>query len=185
MTQTQKFYALMGTMRRFYLCMYCNQGKHTYRFKFLFFFQGENFGNPSFWLFEIYCTTLSAVTLLCNLVLKFFQLSECELKFLLHSQHFTSSEKLQVQRLNMDIFLWLICISCALLLCLHTCLCEGVRSPGTGVTDRCEVPCGCWELNPGSLQEQPVLLTAEPSLQPLYKHLNIGVLFFKFSQQQF
>jgi hypothetical protein len=32
-----------------------------------------------------------------------------------------------------------------------------------GVTDDCEPPCGCWESN---LQEQPVLLTAEPSLQP-------------------
>ena len=30
----------------------------------------------------------------------------------------------------------------------------------------CEPPCGCWELNSGPLEEQPVLLTAEPSLQP-------------------
>jgi hypothetical protein len=30
----------------------------------------------------------------------------------------------------------------------------------------CEPPCGCWELNLGSLEEQSVLLTAEPSLQP-------------------
>jgi hypothetical protein len=30
------------------------------------------------------------------------------------------------------------------------------------------LPCGSWELSPGSLQEQPVLLTAEPLLQPLY-----------------
>jgi hypothetical protein len=29
------------------------------------------------------------------------------------------------------------------------------------------MPCGCWELNPGPLEEQPVLLSAEPSLQPL------------------
>ena len=29
-----------------------------------------------------------------------------------------------------------------------------------------EPPCGCWELN--SLEEQSVLLTAEPSLQPLF-----------------
>ena len=28
--------------------------------------------------------------------------------------------------------------------------CEGVRFPGTGVTDSYEMPCGCWELNPGS-----------------------------------
>ena len=37
--------------------------------------------------------------------------------------------------------------------------------PGNGLTDGCELPCGCWELNPGPLEDQPVLLTAEPSLQ--------------------
>jgi hypothetical protein len=31
------------------------------------------------------------------------------------------------------------------------------RSPGTGVIDSCEWPCGCWELNFGPLEEQPVL----------------------------
>ena len=35
------------------------------------------------------------------------------------------------------------------------------------VMDGCEPPCGCWELNSGPLEEQSVLLTAEPSLQPL------------------
>jgi hypothetical protein len=39
------------------------------------------------------------------------------------------------------------------------------------ITDGCEPPCGCWELNPGPLEEQSVLLTAEPSLQPLYRVL--------------
>jgi len=34
------------------------------------------------------------------------------------------------------------------------------------ITDGCEPPCGCWDLNSGPLEEQPVLLTAEPSLQP-------------------
>ena len=29
--------------------------------------------------------------------------------------------------------------------------------------DDCEPPCGCWELNRGPLEEQPVLLTAKPS----------------------
>ena len=29
-------------------------------------------------------------------------------------------------------------------------------------------PCMCWELNPGSLEEQPVLVITEPSLQPLH-----------------
>ena len=35
------------------------------------------------------------------------------------------------------------------------------------ITDGCEPPCGCWQLNSGRLEEQSVLLTAEPSLQPL------------------
>jgi hypothetical protein len=34
------------------------------------------------------------------------------------------------------------------------------------IIDGCEPPCGCWELNSGPLEEQSVLLTAEPSLQP-------------------
>jgi hypothetical protein len=34
------------------------------------------------------------------------------------------------------------------------------------ITDGCEPPRGCWELNSGSLKEQSVLLIAEPSLQP-------------------
>lgn len=35
----------------------------------------------------------------------------------------------------------------------------------TGVTQSSELPCGCWELNLGPREEQPVLLTSEPSLQ--------------------
>ena len=34
------------------------------------------------------------------------------------------------------------------------------------ITDGCEPPCGCWELNSGPLEEEAMLLTAEPSLQP-------------------
>ena len=37
-----------------------------------------------------------------------------------------------------------------------------IRYPGTGVTDDCELPCGCQELNSGPVEEQQVLLTAEP-----------------------
>jgi hypothetical protein len=37
------------------------------------------------------------------------------------------------------------------------------------ITDGCEPQCGCWELNSGPLEEQSVLLTAEPPLQPLYR----------------
>jgi hypothetical protein len=43
------------------------------------------------------------------------------------------------------------------------------------ITDGCEPPCGCWELNSEPLEEQSVLLTSEPSLQPpghvLSKHV--------------
>jgi hypothetical protein len=35
------------------------------------------------------------------------------------------------------------------------------------ITDGCEPPCGCWDLNSGPLEEQSVFLTAESSLQPL------------------
>ena len=35
------------------------------------------------------------------------------------------------------------------------------------ITDGCEPPCGCWELNSGPLEEHTVLLTSKPSLQPL------------------
>jgi hypothetical protein len=35
------------------------------------------------------------------------------------------------------------------------------------LTDGCELPCGCWELNSRPLEEQPVFLTAKSSLQPL------------------
>ena len=46
---------------------------------------------------------------------------------------------------------------------------KDIKYPGTGVTDNCEPPCGCWELNLGPLQEQQVLLTSEWSLKaPIY-----------------
>jgi hypothetical protein len=43
----------------------------------------------------------------------------------------------------------------------------GIRFPGTGVTDGCELSFGCWESNLDPLEEQPVPLTAEPSLHLL------------------
>jgi hypothetical protein len=33
------------------------------------------------------------------------------------------------------------------------------------ITDGCEPPCGCWDLNSGPSEEQSVLLPAEPSRQ--------------------
>jgi hypothetical protein len=55
---------------------------------------------------------------------------------------------------------------------------EGTRSPGSGVTEGCELLCVCWEPNPGSLQGQPVLLTTGASLwPPLPKSNHIACLF--------
>jgi hypothetical protein len=53
---------------------------------------------------------------------------------------------------------------------------------GLESTEGCELVCGCWESNPRLLEEQQVLLTAEPSLQPhilvlLKKFLKIIYLF--------
>jgi hypothetical protein len=42
------------------------------------------------------------------------------------------------------------------------------------ITDGCEPPCSCWELNSGPLEEQPVLLTVELSLQPFKDCLMLG-----------
>lgn len=42
---------------------------------------------------------------------------------------------------------------------------EDIGSPWTGVTGRCELPCGFWVLNLGPLEEQPMFSTAELSLQ--------------------
>lgn len=42
---------------------------------------------------------------------------------------------------------------------------EGIKSPGTGVADGCELLCGSWEQNPGPLAEWVMLLMGEPLLQ--------------------
>lgn len=48
----------------------------------------------------------------------------------------------------------------------------GVGTPGTWVTDRQGSSWGCWEVNPGPVQEQPVLLMAGLSLQPQSTEIN-------------
>jgi hypothetical protein len=53
---------------------------------------------------------------------------------------------------------------------------KGLRLiPGIGYIDG-ELPCSCWKSNLGPLKEQPLLLTAEPSLQLLsFKMIAIPV----------
>lgn len=41
-----------------------------------------------------------------------------------------------------------------------------MRLSDLGVTESCELQCGCWKLKQGPLEEQPVPPTTEPSLQP-------------------
>jgi len=60
-----------------------------------------------------------------------------------------------------DLFIYYIGVHC---ICFQT---HQTRASDP-ITDGCEPPCGCWELNSGPLEEQSVLLTAEPSLQPTY-----------------
>lgn len=64
---------------------------------------------------------------------------------------------------------------CTWMVCLHVYhMCglvpmgatESFRSFGTGVTNVCELPCGCSEANLGPLQEQPVIWTAESCFYP-------------------
>ena len=47
-----------------------------------------------------------------------------------------------------------------------SCLQTHQKSASDIITDGCEPPCGCWDLNSGPSEEESVLLTAEPSLQP-------------------
>lgn len=47
----------------------------------------------------------------------------------------------------------------------------GIRSPRTGVTGDYKLPCGYWESNFGSLQEQLMLLITELSNHPQSKNM--------------
>lgn len=49
-----------------------------------------------------------------------------------------------------------------------TCLCEALRSPGTGVADSGELLSGCWELNVGYPEEQLVLKPLSHLSSPPY-----------------
>jgi hypothetical protein len=48
--------------------------------------------------------------------------------------------------------------------------------PETADTDSYKQPCRCWELNHDPLEEQPVLLTSEPPLQPLFMCAHLCIL---------
>lgn len=59
---------------------------------------------------------------------------------------------------------------------------EGIGLAGTGVRDGCELP-WVWRgggIKPGSLQDQTMLLTSEPSVQPLCTIFFLFIFFFFF-----
>jgi hypothetical protein len=65
----------------------------------------------------------------------------------------------------------LIFILCVWVFCLHVCLCaqrpeQCIGSSGTGVTESGEVLSECLEMTLGPLEEHPVFLSMELSLQP-------------------
>lgn len=73
---------------------------------------------------------------------------------------------------NMDLFLFCVYVYLHAHICTTCTRCahrpeEGAWTLNTEVTDSHGPPCGCWEPNSSSLKEQPLLLTAEVSLQPL------------------
>jgi hypothetical protein len=49
---------------------------------------------------------------------------------------------------------------------LSACMTTGQKRAPDLIIGCDEPPSGCWELNPGPLKEQPLLLNFEPSLQP-------------------
>jgi hypothetical protein len=60
-----------------------------------------------------------------------------------------------------DLFILCIWVHCS---CLQT----HQKRASDPITDGCEPPCGCWELNSEPMEEQSVLLTIDPSLQPIF-----------------
>jgi hypothetical protein len=60
-------------------------------------------------------------------------------------------------------FIWFMYMSA-----LSTCTPACQKRASDPITDGCESPCGSWELNSGPLEEQPMLLSYERSLQPSF-----------------
>lgn len=60
------------------------------------------------------------------------------------------------------------CFDCANVCVPHNNPEEGPTFPEIGVTDGCALPCGSWELNPGSPKEQLVLLELSHLPSPYY-----------------
>ena len=69
--------------------------------------------------------------------------------------------------IRLDLFILCMWVHCS---CLQT----HQKRASDPITDSCEPPRGCWELNSGPLGEQSMLLTAEPSLQSPWIVLSVS-----------
>lgn len=56
------------------------------------------------------------------------------------------------------VYLNISCLGCFVCVCVHH-VPGALGSPGTELTDDCELLCGLWELNLGFLKENPVIFT--------------------------
>ena len=54
---------------------------------------------------------------------------------------------------------------------LSVCMPLGQKRAPDHITDGCEPPCDCWELNSGPLEEQAMLLTISPAPKKMYSLL--------------
>lgn len=90
-----------------------------------------------------------------------------------------------------DLCIWVLCLHiCMYIICMFR-VQKRVAGPGTIVTDSCILPCGCWELTQGPLQERQVFFPSESSLWPSStsrKHRpdvvqDLSVSFMQFAQE--
>jgi hypothetical protein len=65
---------------------------------------------------------------------------------------------------------------CMCTVCMQWATAEGIRFPGTGVTENCEPPCECLETNLGLTQKQQVLSTSSSHLSGPLMVLFMGAL---------
>lgn len=61
-----------------------------------------------------------------------------------------------------ELLYYFMCFACMYCLCI-------MYVPGEpGIIGGCEPPCGLWELSPELLEDHPLLLTAEPLINPTH-----------------
>ena len=112
--------------------------------------------------------------LLVRDVLKCFPIADCQFPTKpLDGCHFRNAKSFWwITMKFFYLYIYLFCVYVYLSACMYCTM--GIPDahwgqkkafPGTAVRNGCEPTCGCWKLNPGLLEQQPMLLTDEPSFQ--------------------